>query len=342
MRYGPGHRPLAHARGLKNRMGFLARRLFHSALLLLGISLLSFVFLQLAPGSFFDEMRLNPQISPETVAQLHRQYGMDRPLPVRYVAWLGSVARGDWGISFAYNVPVAPLIWARARNTLLLTGLAMLLSWMIALPVGVLSAGERHRWIDHAGSTVTSLLLVTPDLLLALGLLWLALRTHWFQAGGMLSLRSANYSAWGWAKDLTLHLIAPVAVLVLGSLPVLLRHIRAAVVEALQMPYIRAARSHGISYLRILFRHALPAASAPLVSLFGFSLASLLSASSLIEVVMNWPGLGPLLLEAILARDVYVVIGAVMLSALFLAGGMFCADVLLFLVDPRIRTDGLA
>jgi peptide/nickel transport system permease protein len=323
-------------------MRFLARRLLHSAILLLGVSLLSFVFLQFAPGSFFDEMRLNPQISADTVAQLQKKYGMDRPLPERYIAWLGSVAKGDWGISFAYNVPVAPLIWVRARNTLLLTGSAMLLSWMIALPVGILSAGERHRWMDHTASLITSLLLVIPDLLLALALLWLALRTHWFQAGGMLSPRLADHCAWGRAKDMAVHLLAPVAVLVLGSLPLLLRHIRAAVVEALQAPYIRAARAHGISYRRILFRHALPAASAPLIALAGFSLASLLSASLLVEVVMNWPGLGPLLLEAILARDVYVVIGAVVLSAFFLSGGIFCADVMLFLADPRIRTEDLA
>src|SRR5580704_9148710 len=190
-------------------MRFLARRFFHSAILLLGVSLLSFVFLQFAPGSFFDEMRLNPQISADTVTQLQKQYGMDRPLPERYVSWLGSVAKGDWGISFAYNVPVAPLIWARARNTLLLTGSAMLLSWMIALPIGILSAGERYRWIDHTASLVASLLLVTPDLLLALAFLWLALRTHWFQAGGMLSPRLADHSAWARAKDMVLHLLAP-------------------------------------------------------------------------------------------------------------------------------------
>jgi len=178
-------------------------------------------------------------------------------------------------------------------------------------------------------------------LLLALGLLWLALRTHWFPAGGMVSLKSSGVDA-GNVKDLIFHLIAPVIVLVLGSLPVLLHHIRAAMVDALREPHIRAARSHGISDLRILFYHALPAAAAPLVSLFGFSLASLLSASLLIEVVMNWPGLGPLLLEAILARDVYVVIGAVMLSALFLVGGMLFADFLLFAIDPRIRTEELA
>jgi peptide/nickel transport system permease protein len=322
-------------------MRFLAHRLLHSGFLLVGISLLSFLFLQLAPGNYFDEMRLNPQISRETVTQLQKQYGLNRPLYGRYMYWLKSVAAGDWGVSFAYNVPVAPLIWSRARNTLLLTGLAMMLSWMIALPIGIFSAAEHNRWFDHLSSFGASVLLITPDLLLALALLCLALRTHWFPAGGMASLKSAGSGAPS-LRDLAFHMIAPVVVLVLGSLPILLRHIRAAMVDSLREPYVRAAYSHGISRWRILVHHALPVASAPLVSLFGFSLASLLSASLLIEVVMNWPGLGPLLLEAILARDVYVVIGAVMLSALFLVCGMLFSDLLLFAIDPRIRTEELA
>jgi peptide/nickel transport system permease protein len=321
-------------------MRFLARRLLHSILLCLGISLLSFLFLRLAPGNFFDEMRLNPQISRETVSQLQKQYGFDQPFLGRYLCWLESAAKGDWGVSFAYDVPVAPLIWSRAQNTILLAGVATALAWMIALPIGILSAAERHRWIDHLAGFITSLLLITPDLVLALGLLWLALRTHWFPAGGMHSLKTAGADAS--FRDVLLHLIAPTTVLVLGTLPVLFLHIRAAIVDAVQEPYIRAAHSYGISPWRIFVRHALPVAAAPLLSLFGFSLASLLSASLLIEVVMNWPGLGPLLLEAILARDVYVVIGSVMFSALFLAGGMLCADFLLFVLDPRIRIEELS
>ncbi len=325
-------------------MWFIVRRLFYSLFLLLGVSVLSFVFLQFAPGNFFDEMRLSPQISRQTIADLHRQYGMDKPLPVRYFSWLQSVAKGDWGVSFAYNAPVAPLILERSANTLLLTGTATLLSWTIALPAGILCAVARRRqpWIDHAADLLTTLLLVTPDLLLALGVLWIALHTRWLHAGGMLSAELPDENLWGHLKDLASHLIGPLIVLVVGSLPVLLRHVRAAMLDALDLPCIQAVQAHGISHPRILFRHALPGAAAPLISLFGFSLGSLLSASLLVEVVMNWPGLGPLLLEAILARDFYVVIAAVMFSALFLVGGMLLADVLLFFLDPRIRTEGIA
>jgi peptide/nickel transport system permease protein len=322
-------------------MRYLARRLLHSVFVLIGVSMLSFVFLQLAPGNFFDEMRLNPQISNHTITQLYRQYGIDRPLPEKYFYWLKSVAKGEWGMSFAYNTPVAPLVWARARNTLLLTGSAALLSWTIALLWGIFSADRRHSFADRAGTAMTSVLLITPDLLLALAVLWIALRTHWFYAGGMLAPHSGRQTGLTYWKDLVLHLVAPVTVLVLGSLPVLLRHTRSAIFEALDSPFVRAVRAHGISRNRVLFRHALPAAAAPLVSLFGLSLGSLLSASLLIEVIMNWPGLGPLLLEAILARDLYVVIGAVMFSAVFLISGTLLGDILLLAADPRIRTESV-
>jgi peptide/nickel transport system permease protein len=179
-------------------------------------------------------------------------------------------------------------------------------------------------------------------LLLALGLLFMAVHFHWLHTGGMFSRESAGQSLWGLSKDLAAHMILPVTVLVLGSLPLLLKHTRAAMLEVLDSPYVRASRALGISRGRILFRHALPAAINPLVSLFGFSLGSLLSASLLTEVVMSWPGLGPLLLEAVLDRDIYVVIGAVLFSTLLLVFGTLLADVLLFAADPRIRTEDLA
>jgi peptide/nickel transport system permease protein len=318
-------------------MSYLWRRLVHAALVLLGVSILTFVFMQLAPGEFFSDMRLNPQISPETISTLRSQYGLDQPIPVRYTRWVRSVARGEWGYSFAYNLPVSQLIWSRARNTLALTITAALLSWLISIPLGIYAAEKKDGWGDRVTAAGSSTLLTMPDLLLALALLVLAIRTRSFAVGGMVS---ADYASLGTAakiKDLVGHFTLPVTALVLGTLPIFFRHVRAAMIEALALPSIQGARGHGIPRRRILFRYALPAAANPLISLFGLSIATLLSASLLIEVVMSWPGLGPMLLEAILARDLYVVIGAVMLSTLFLVAGNFMADVLLYLSDPRIR-----
>ena len=319
-------------------MGYLVRRLAQAVLLLLGASLLTFLFSGLAPGSYFDEMRLNPQISPETVASLRAQYQLDRPLPMRYARWLSALLHGEMGFSFAYNSPVAPLLMVRARNTLLLTLTATLIAWAIALPLGVWSATCIGRWPDHVVSWATGSFLILPDLVLALGLLIVAVRSGWFPTGGLVSVGFETFSMLGKIRDVAIHMALPVAALVLTSLPILVRHVRAAVAEVLGAPFLRAAEGHGIPRRRLLYRYALRAAANPLISLFGFTVGTLLSGSLLVEVVMSWPGLGPLLLEAILARDLYVVIGGVLFSTVFLVSGNFLADILLYWADPRIRT----
>jgi peptide/nickel transport system permease protein len=319
-------------------MRYLFRRLVEAILLLLGVSILTFLFSTLAPGNYLDEMRLNPQISSAALRSLRARYELDRPLPVRYARWASSVAHGELGYSFAYNSPVAPLLWVRAKNTLLLTLSATLLAWALALPLGVWSAEERGRLPDRAISGVTATLLVIPDLVLALGFLILAARTGWFPTGGLVSVGFEGLSMANKMRDLVTHMALPVAALVLSALPILVRHVRAAIAEVLGAPYLRAAAAHGIPRRKLLYGYALRAAANPLISLFGFSVGSLLSASLLVEVVMSWPGLGPLLLEAILARDLYVVIGGVLFSTIFLVGGNFLADLLLYWADPRIRT----
>jgi peptide/nickel transport system permease protein len=319
-------------------MRYLLRRLGHALFLLVGVSILAFLFTSLAPGTYFDEMRLNPQIAPETVAALRAQYGLDKPLPVRYLSWLNSVLQGQMGFSFAYNSPVAPLLLLRAGNTLILTITSTLLAWAVALPLGIWSAERLGQLPDRLLSWGTAILLVIPDLALALGLLVLAVRTGWFPTGGMASIDSETLSSLNRLRDLTLHMILPVTALVLSSLPLLIRHVRAAVADVLNAPFLLAAVGHGIPRRTLLYRYALPAAANPLISLFGFSIGILLSGSLLIEVVMSWPGLGPLLLESILARDLYVVVGGVLFSTLFLVGGNFLADSLLYWADPRIRT----
>jgi peptide/nickel transport system permease protein len=318
-------------------MRYLSRRLGHGVFVLVGVSVLSFVLTALAPGDFLNEMRLDPRISPATVAGLRASYGLDRPLPMRYLAWVESVGRGDLGFSFAYNIPVASLLWPRARNTLLLTVTATTIAWLIAVPVGAWSASHEGRWDDRVCAGATTALLVIPELLLGLGLLVFAVRTGAFPIGGMMSPRAAELAPWGRLHDLAAHLALPALALTLLNLPVLVRHIRASLIDVLKTPFIQAARARGIPQRRLLFRDALRAAANPLVSLLGLSIAGLLSTSLVIEAVMSWPGLGPLLLDAIQARDVHVVIGAVMCSTLFLLGGNLLGDALLYLTDPRLR-----
>jgi peptide/nickel transport system permease protein len=316
---------------------YLARRMGHAVLLMFGVSILLFLLLQAAPGDFLSEIRLNQQISPETVAGLRAQYGLDQPMPVRYWKWIESCAKGEFGYSFAYNTPAAALLWPRARNTLLLSVPALVISWLIAVPLGVLAAGWKNKWADRLFSGGTSALLALPDVLIALLALLIALKTGLFPVGGMTSANAQDQSAWAWLRDLAWHMMLPVAALVIGSLTIILRHVRASVSDVLESTYMRAAEGHGLARYKLLFGHALPAAANPLISLFGLSVAVLLSVSLLVEVVMSWPGIGPLLLDAILSCDLFVVIGAVMLSTLFLVAGNLLADVLLYAFDPRIR-----
>ena len=320
-------------------MRYLCWRVVHGLLVLAGVSVLSFVFAAVAPGDFLSEMKLDPRISPETVAALRDRYGLDLPLPLKYVQWLRSIRRGELGFSFAYNSPVGALLWPRARNTLLLTVTATTFAWLIAVPLGAWSASHKGRWGDRLCAGVTTALLVVPELVLGLGLLLVAVRTGYFPVGGMMSARFAELGPWGKLKDLALHLFLPASALILLNLPILVRHVRASLIEVLAAPFIQAARARGVPHRRLLFRDALRAAANPLISLLGLSIAALLSGSLVVEALMSWPGLGPLLLEAIAARDLHVLVGAVMCSTLFLLAGNLLADALLYLADPRLRAD---
>lgn len=319
---------------------FLLRRLRHSLALLMAISVLSFALTELAPGDFFDQLRLDPRTSSETVDALRIRYGLDRPLPVRYLRWIGSTVRGEMGYSFALNQPVSRVLWPRTRNTLLLTVTATLLAWLVALPLGIWVAARPRPWARFVFGTGTSLILAIPDLALGLLVMLLAARTGWFPIGGM---RVADWTGLGFLSqlaDVAHHMVLPVTALVLSIAPSLARHVQSSMAEVLASPFVQAVRGAGIPRRRLLWRYALPVAANPLISLLGFSFAGLLSASLLIEIIVAWPGVGPLLLEAAEARDPYVVIGAVMISSLLLIAGNLAADLALFWIDPRIHRQG--
>jgi peptide/nickel transport system permease protein len=315
---------------------YILRRVLHGTLLLAGVSMLTFAFTELAPGDYYSEMRIDPAVPPETVTALRHRAGLDRPVAARYAAWAGSVLKGDFGYSLAYGGPVGPLVEGRLAATLLLAGTATLVAWLLAIPLGIWHA-TRRGWQDALAKAGTAALLIIPDLLLALAALLVAVETGWFPAGGMASADAGSLGTAARAADVLRHLVLPAGVLAIGMLPVLVRHVRAAMLETMDSPFAWSARAQGIPPLRILVRHLLPAAANPLVSLFGLSLGGLLSASLLVEVVMGWPGLGPLLVDAILARDMAVVLAVAMVAAAFLILGNLVADLLLYRLDPRIR-----
>jgi peptide/nickel transport system permease protein len=305
-------------------------RVLHACLLLVGVSVLSFLFLDLAPGDYFTEAALQPQTSPTTIQRLRSDYGLSRPLPVRYGRWLAGTLRGELGISLAYNQPVAGLLAPRIRNTLLLTVTSLCAAWCIAMPLGVWAA-SRGGWADRLAWFAITVPLTIPELILGALLVYWAAHTGWLPAGGM---TSGDVHLW---RDIIRHATLPVMVLTAGSLPLLVRQIRSAVKEAADAPFVRAAESLGIPPARLWFRHILPTAANPLVSLGGLSIAGLLSSSLVVETIFGWPGLGPLFLEAVLARDTYLILAPVMCSATLLIAANLLADILLYAADPRIR-----
>jgi peptide/nickel transport system permease protein len=316
---------------------YFEKRLLHSLFLLAAISVLAFGTSQVAPGNFLDELKVNPQISAQTIDSLRVQYGLDQPITVRYFRWMKSLALGDFGYSLSYNLPVVNLIGSRLRNTLFLGTVAMLIAWAFALPTGIWSVRRIGGWLDRTCSGLSTLLLGTPELVLALLFILAAAHFGILPTGGMTS--SAPEVGRNSVLDVFRHLLIPAAALALPAMPLLYRHVRTAMLEAWHSPFVQAAKGHGVGETRLLLRHAFPAALNPLISLFGLSLATLISGSFLVEVITGWPGLGPLFLGAIFSRDSQVVMTVVMLFSVFLLAANLLADLLLYVADPRVRAE---
>jgi peptide/nickel transport system permease protein len=305
--------------------------------ILLGISLLSFFVIQLAPGNFLTVMKADPQVSKERIAEMERKFGLDEPWPIQYALWLKNIVlHFDFGYSFANKRPVGELIGERLRNTLYLSITAMVIAYGLAIPLGVISAVRQYSWIDKSSSFLAFLGLSIPEVFFALLMILVAAKTGWFPIGGMESLDYDTLSVWGKFGDRLRHLALPA--LVLGTVPMAgrMRQMRGNLLDVLRMDYVTTARAKGLAERTVIFRHAVRNAINPLITLFGFTLARLLSGAFLVEVVMSWPGLGRLTIDALFARDLYLVMGSVMMASTMLILANLVADILLSLTDPRI------
>lgn len=308
--------------------------------LLLAVALGAFSLVQLAPGDFLTELSENPQVSAETITALRQQHGLDQPLTVQFGKWLWRAAQGDLGYSLIYHTRVSTLLGERLSNTLWLALASLLLAWLAALPLGVLATRARWRWVERGLSSFSSLLLAVPSFLLALCFLLLAARTNWFPLGGVLALETENFTWWQRQKDFAWHLALPALVLALRQFPHYFQQVRASVGECLTQEFILAARAKGLSERAILFKHALKPAANALITQAGNSLGALLSGAFIVEAVLSWPGLGSLTVNALLGRDLFVLLACLLWAALLLALGNLLADCLLLLVDPRLRQVG--
>jgi peptide/nickel transport system permease protein len=316
---------------------FVLRRVLHVVPLLLGISALSFLLLQLAPGDYFASLAENPQVSAEAIARMRHDFGLDQPAWVQYFLYLKNIAlHGDFGQSFAYHQPVAQVLYARLGNTLLLAGAAALVTWGLAIPLGVIAAVYARRWVDRTLSLVAFAALSVPEVISGLLFLYLAARTHWLPIGGMHSLDADEMGALGRFVDLLRHLVLPALVVGIVPLASRMRQMRAGMLDVLSLDYVTTARAKGLPESAVIGRHALRTALNPMITLFGLTLGSLLSGSFIAEYIFSWPGLGTITIEAIQRQDQYLLLGAVMMAALVLVLGNLVADVLLAIADPRI------
>lgn len=319
---------------------YIARRFLQIIPLLLGISALTFLLLQLAPGDFLNQMAENPAISAETIEAMRRRFGLDRPWYVQYAIYLRNVGlHFDFGQSFSRHQPVFTVLAEGLGNTLLLATAAALVTWLLAIPLGVLAAVRQHSWVDRVLSVVAFVWLSIPEILSGLLLLMLAARTGWFPVGGMRSIDHDELSMWGRTLDLAWHLFLPALVVGLVPLASRMRQMRGSLLDVLRLDFVTTARAKGLDERIVVFKHALRNALNPMITLFGYTLGALVSGSFIVEIIFSWPGLGRITLDAILTQDQYLVMGSVLMASVVLILGNLIADILLAVADPRINYD---
>lgn len=318
---------------------YLLKRFAQALLTLLLASALSFFIVQLAPGDFLAEQRLNPQISSDTIEQLEAQFGLDQSVWVQYWRWLVQVVtQFNFGPSFAFQRPVIGLLGERVLNTLLLSVASIILTWAIAIPLGIISAVKQNQRIDRVLRVLSYVGQGFPTLITGLLLLFFAQVTSpLFPVGGRTSINHADLTWFGQILDVGWHMILPTLALSITSFAGLQRVMRGQLLDVLRQDYIQMARAKGLPENRVIYVHALRNAVNPLVTLLGFEFASLLGGAFITETYFNWPGLGRLTLQAVQSQDLYLVMASLMMGATMLIVGNLLADVALTFVDPRIK-----
>jgi peptide/nickel transport system permease protein len=313
---------------------FVLRRLVQAVPTFFGITLLAFAILRLAPGDPILLLFGSQNLRTEDIAALRAQYGLDQPLPIQYLSWLGHMLSGDFGRSFLYKRPVLEMIQASLPNTLLLGSLALILTVVVGVPLGVIAARYRGSWIDQVIRIVGVVGHAVP--LFWFGLLFiliLSVQFRLFPVGGMLTVGKDPFDV----TDRLAHLVGPVLTLSLAGIANYSRYMRTETLEVLSQDYIRTARAKGLYENLVLFVHALRNALLPLVTALGTQIAFLLSGAIVTEQVFAWPGMGRMTFEAVRSKDYPIVMAVVVISSMMLLASYIVRDVAYGVVDPRVR-----
>ena len=325
---------------------FIVKRLLWMLPFLVAISFLSFVLIQLPPGDYVTTYiatlaASNEVVDQNTAADLRNRFGLDQPLIVQYWKWISNIAlRGDFGLSFEWQQPVGDLIWERMALTLLLTLSALLLTWGIALPVGVFSAVKKYSVADYIVTGLSFLGLAIPSFLLALVLMYVAAVEFGQNVGGLFSEEYLT-APWSINKviDLLQHLWIPVVILAVSGTASLIRVMRANMLDELHKPYVTTARAKGLSEFTLLVKYPLRLALNPFISTIAWLLPNLVSGSIIVAIVLSLPTAGPLLLQSLMSQDMYLAGAFILLICALTVLGSLVSDILLALVDPRIRLE---
>ncbi len=307
------------------------------------ISMLSFIVIQLPPGDYLTSYvttleNSGRQVSQEQLEALKARYGLHQPLPVQYWKWITNFLRGDMGQSFEWNQPVNELIWERLALTFAISLASLLFTWVVAFPLGVLSALKKHTWVDYTVTFVSFIGLAIPNFMLALLLMYFGFEYLGIHVGGLFS---PEYADAPWSilkiKDLLSHLWVPTIVLGTAGTAGMVRIMRANLLDELGKLYVTTARAKGVANLKLIFKYPVRVAINPFISTIGWILPGLISGATITSIVLNLPTTGPLLLGALRSQDMYLAGSFIMLLSILTVIGTLLSDILLALLDPRIR-----
>lgn len=327
-------------------LSFIFKRLLWMLPFLVAISFLSFVLIQLPPGDYVTNYiatlaASNEVIDRNTAAELRNRFGLDQPMVVQYWKWISHIVlHGDFGLSFEWQQPVGDLIWERMALTLVLTFSALLVTWGVALPVGVFSAVKKYSIGDYVVTFLSFLGLAIPSFLLALVLMYVAAVEFGKDVGGLFSEQYLT-APWSMDKvvDLLGHLWIPVVILAVSGTASLIRVMRANMLDELHKPYVTTARAKGLSEFTLLVKYPMRLALNPFISTIAWLLPNLVSGSIIVAIVLSLPTAGPLLLQSLMSQDMYLAGAFILLICALTVAGSLVSDILLALVDPRIRLE---
>jgi len=323
---------------------YILKRILYMVPTLIVISIISFVIIQLPPGDFLTsyvaQLRMEGEdVDAEEIAALKQRYGLGQPVYVQYWKWIsGILFRGDWGQSMEWQKPVRDLIGERMALTIALNLFTMLFSWVVSIPVGVYSATHQYSWLDYLMTFISFVGVGTPGFLIALLVMWFAMSELGLNVGGLFSEQFIN-APWSWAKvvDMLRHIWIPMLVLALGATAGLIRTTRANLLDELNKPYVETARAKGVKENNLIWKYPVRVAMNPFFSTVGWSLANLISGSQLVSIVLSLQTTGPMMLRALTSQDMYLAGSFILLLSTLTVVGTLVSDVLLALVDPRIR-----